>query len=194
MMVFRDMFTGIWQVLLYRLTFTNNKKSPMKKVNVFAALFFAAVASIFATSCGGAAVDPVAYNNQLVTFLNENDKDVNTMNTAMGTQDYEKAEAARKVWEENLGKSIAAAQKMDTWKDDAGLKAAVVEGLEGYKKLAADDYKKLITLRTQAKNGDAAAEPQISTVLNGINDQFTSIAGKINVASNAFEAKQRAGK
>lgn len=160
----------------------------MKKTNAIFSSLFVMASALFFTGCG-TDTDPVTYNNKLMTIMNDNDKDVNAMNTAMATKDYAKAETVRKTWEDNLEQAITKAGKIEAIKDDEGLKTAVEEGLKGYKTIATDDYKKLIELRTKEKNGDASAQPQIETVLNKINKSFEDIGANVNKAINAFEKK-----
>ncbi|SHL66663.1 hypothetical protein SAMN05444266_104329 [Chitinophaga jiangningensis] len=159
----------------------------MKKVNSILAIFGAAFISMNVASCGSAP-DPVEYNNKLMTVMNENEKDMNAMNGAMSSQDYSKAENVRKSWSEHLSKSIETVDKMESI-DDAGLKAAVSEGLKNYKKIADEDYKTLIDLRTKEKSGDVTVQPQIQSTLDKMNNSFDAIGNKINQASNAFEKK-----
>ncbi|MBV7532134.1 hypothetical protein [Chitinophaga sp. sic0106] len=159
----------------------------MKKVNSILPLFGAAFISMNIASCGTTA-DPVEYNNKLMTVMNENEKDMNAMNGAMSSQDYTKAETVRKSWSEHLDASIKTVDKMEAI-DDAGLKAAVSEGLKNYKKLADEDYKTLIDLRTKEKTGDVTVQPQIQANLDKINHSFDAIGNKINQASDAFEKK-----
>ncbi len=156
----------------------------MKKLTTMMALFGMA----FFSSCGSSS-NPVEYNNKLMTVMNENEKHMNAMNSAMMSADYAKAETERKAWEGQLDKSIGEVDKMTELKDDAGLKAAVSEGLKGYKKIAAEDYKTLIDLRTKEKSGDTTVQPQIQATLDRINTSFETIGGKINNAGSAFEQK-----
>lgn len=148
------------------------------------ALFSAALFS----SCSSSP-DPVEYNNKLMTVMNENENDMSAMNSAMISADYAKAETVRKTWTDHLEKSISEVEEMPAIKDDEGLKAAVTEGLKGYKQIAAEDYKTLIDLRTKEKSGDITVQPQIQTTLNKINTSLETIGGNVNKASNAFEQK-----
>lgn len=156
----------------------------MKKTIAFIAVFV----SVF-VFVGCSSPDPVAYNNKLMTVMNNNEKEMIAMNTAMTSQDYTKAEAVRNIWQQKLEKSIKEVEGMASLKDDAGLKAAVAEGLKTYKQIAEVDYKNLIELRTKEKKGDTTVQSQINTVLEKMNNQFEVIAMKINVAGDKFENK-----
>ncbi|NIG54906.1 hypothetical protein [Chitinophaga sp. Cy-1792] len=160
----------------------------MKRVNAIPALLFAAIVAVCLSSCG-AVQNPVEYNNKLMMVVNDNEKSMNEMNTAMAGQDYSKAEVVRKSWAEKLDKSISEVDKMEDLKEDEGLKAAVVKGLKGYQQIAATDYKNLIELRNREKSGDATVQLQIQASLTKINNGFDAIAGTINKASNDFEKK-----
>ncbi|MFB6454009.1 hypothetical protein ACE38W_01965 [Chitinophaga sp. Hz27] len=160
----------------------------MKRVKVIPAFLFAAIVAVCLASCG-AVQNPVEYNNKLMTVVNDNEKSMNEMNTAMAGQDYTKAETVRKSWTEKLDKAIGEVDKMDALKEDEGLKTAVVNGLKAYKKIADNDYKTLIDLRNKEKSGDATVQLQIQASLTKINNGFDSIAGQINHASTAFEKK-----
>lgn len=159
----------------------------MKETNFILCFLFAVGLSTFFTSCGS--TDPVTYNNELMTIMNNNEKDMNDMNTAMATQDYAKAETVRKTWEHDLEKAIEKSANITALKGDEGLKAAVDQGLKGYQNIATDDYKQLIELRTKEKNGDASVQPQINATLDKINKSFEEIATNVNKATNAFEKK-----
>lgn len=154
----------------------------MKKLNVILAFFL-----LVAVSCN--TPNPVEYNNKLMVAMNNNEKDMNDMNAAMNSQDYTKAESVRKTWGEKLGKAVADLEKMDQLKDDEGLKEAVTSGLKGYKKIADEDYKSLIELHTKEKGGDTTVQPQIQSILEKMNNEFETIANKINKAGTAFEKK-----
>lgn len=158
----------------------------MKKVKaIFAPLCIAAVSTLI-TSCGSS-LNPVEYNNKLMSVMNEQEKHMNEMNTAMVSQDFAKAESVRKTWVEQLDKSIGEVNKIATAKDDGGLKPAVEQGLKEYRKIADESYKELIGLRTKEKSGDTSVLPQIQVTLNRINQSFEAIGGNINKASNEFE-------
>ena len=164
----------------------------MKKLTAIPYVFIAAIVAVCFASCG-AIQNPAAYNNKLMMVVNDNDKRMNEMNAAMVGQDYTQAEVVRKSWVEQLEKSITETDKMESLKEDEGLKSAVVDGLKGYKKIADNDYKTLIDLRTKEKSGDATVQLQVQASLTRINNGFDAIAGKINNAAAAFE-KQYAGK
>lgn len=166
----------------------------MKKVNTIATFFAATMLSLGFASCTSTPVDPVAYNNQLMTAMNNNDQNVSALNSAMASQDYTQAENARKKWEQELDKSIATVDKIEEWKEDAGFKASVAQGLKDYKKLAADDYKKLIELRSKEKAGDTSVVADINTTLDKINTNFEGIADKVNKAGEAFVKKHTGSK
>lgn len=155
----------------------------MKKLKTMLALFsFAALLA----SCG-ATPTPAEYNNKLMTAMNDNEKHMNALNAAMTNADYAKAEAERKGWAARLDTAISAVEKMPAIKDDGGLKAAVTEGLKGYKQIADADYKKLIDLRSREKSGDTTVTADIQATLDKINTTFESIGGKINKASDEFQ-------
>lgn len=160
----------------------------MKKVKAIFAPFCIAAVSTLIASCGSS-LNPVEYNNKLMSVMNEQEKHMNEMNTAMVSQDFAKAESVRKTWVEQLDKSIAEVNKIETIKDDSGLKPAVEQGLKEYKKIADEAYKELIGLRTKEKGGDTTVQPQIQATLNRINQSFDAIGGNINKASDQFEKK-----
>ncbi|WP_160715407.1 LIC11966 family surface protein [Chitinophaga solisilvae] len=157
----------------------------MKKVKPVFALLGAA---LFFASCGSAP-SPVEYNNKLMTIINENEKNMNAMNTAMSAQDFTKAETVRKTWSEQLGKSISEVDKMEAIKDDEGLKSSVADGLKDYKKVVEEDYKSLIGLRAKEKEGDSTVQAGILATLEKINHSLETTGGKINKAAADFEKK-----
>ncbi|SEW51818.1 LIC11966 family surface protein [Chitinophaga arvensicola] len=157
----------------------------MKQVK---ALLAGCCAAVVFASCGSTS-NPVEYNNKLMTVINDNEKNINAMNTAMAGQDYKKAETTRKTWVAQLDKSIGEVDKMDAIKEDDGLKASVLQGLKDYRKIAAEEFPKLIDLRTREKNGDAGVQPDIQAALDKINHAYESIAGNVNKAATSFEKK-----
>ncbi|HEY8955790.1 LIC11966 family surface protein [Chitinophaga sp.] len=160
----------------------------MKKVKaIFAPICIAAVSTLI-VSCGSS-LNPVEYNNKLMSVMNEQEKHMNEMNSAMVSQDFAKAESVRKTWAEQLDKSITEVNKIETINEDGGLKPAVEQGLKEYKKIADEGYKELIGLRVKEKGGDTTVQPQIQATLNRINQSFDAIGGNINKASDAFEKK-----
>lgn len=154
----------------------------MKRTIAIIALFV----SVFV---GCSSPNPVEYNNKLMTIMNNNEKEMIAMNAAMNSQDYTKAESVRGDWQKKLEKAISEVEKMDALKDDAGLKAAVAEGLKGYKQIAEVDYKNLIELRTKEKSGDSTVQFQINTILEKMNNQFEVLGNKVNQAGSEFEKK-----
>jgi len=166
----------------------------MKKVTAknIALMSLLALLSLFIASCGSQ--DPADYNNKLMAVINEHTKSMKDMNTAMMSQDYTKAETVRKEWSGKLAQSIAEVDKIKPLSDDEGLRAAIAEGLKGYKKLMDEDYKQLIALRIQEKNGNNAVAPQVDALLEQVNKDFEAIGAKINQAGTAFENKYSKGR
>ncbi len=162
----------------------------MKKTNPYATFFAALLLGFLITSCSNP--NPVEYNNELMTLMNDNEKDMNAMNVAMSTGDYTKAETVRSTWAKNLDNAIGKVSKIKAIKNDEGLKSAVEEGLKQYKKIASQDYVKLIELRTKEKGGDASLQPQIQSVLHTINNGFETIGATVNKAGDAFAQKHTA--
>ncbi|WP_142687339.1 LIC11966 family surface protein [Chitinophaga polysaccharea] len=160
----------------------------MKNVKAIFTSFCIAAVSTLIASCG-ASLSPVEYNNKLMSVMNEQEKHMNEMNTAMVSQDFAKAESVRKTWVEQLDKSIAEVNKIETIKEDGGLKSAVEQGLKEYRKIAGETYKELIGLRTKEKSGDTSVQPQIQAALNRINQSFEPIGGNINKAGDEFVKK-----
>ncbi|WP_293955994.1 MULTISPECIES: LIC11966 family surface protein [unclassified Sphingobacterium] len=143
------------------------------------------VAVLTMSSCGSGEKDPVAYNNSIITVINGSEKHVTDMNAAMNSSDYTKAEHVRTAWEKSLNDDIKKVEDLGDFKGDATFQKAVLNGLNGYKKIVTEDYPKLIELRKN-KTSDAATE---STLLDNINKAFENMGNGVNKASAEFESK-----
>ena len=143
------------------------------------------VAVLTMSSCGSETKDPVSYNNSIITVINGSEKHITDMNAAMNGADYAKAEQVRTDWEKALNEDIKKVEDLGDFKGDASFQKAVLDGLNGYKKIVTEDYPKLIELR-KSKTPDAATE---STLLDNINKAFESMSNGVNKASTAFESK-----
>jgi hypothetical protein len=159
----------------------NNKTSKMK--NVTTALFFLVI--VVAASCGGSQ-DPVAYNNKLMVMMNDNEKNINNMNSAMSSADYKKAEEVRIAWEADLSKTIETAEKTGSYDGSNDYRDAILKGLNTYKKIVTTDYKELIAIRAA---GNPSQTDKETTLLNNINDILQKTADDANKASADFEKK-----
>ncbi|MEH6305770.1 hypothetical protein RYH73_08950 [Olivibacter sp. CPCC 100613] len=129
--------------------------------------------------------DPAAYNNELMTVINDNEKHITDMNTAMTAADYGKASEVRKAWETSLSEQIAKVEKAGDFDGDDGLQKGILSGLKAYQKIVTDDYPKLIDIRTNKKE-DPQTEQQL---LENINNAFETAANDVNKAATDFESK-----
>ncbi|MDQ1152774.1 LIC11966 family surface protein [Sphingobacterium zeae] len=139
------------------------------------------------SSCGSVEKDPAAYNNSIITVINGSEKHVTDMNAAMNGSDYTKAEQVRADWEKSLNDDIKKVEDLGDFKGDATFQKAVLDGLNGYKKIVTEDYPKLIELRKN-KTPDATKE---SALLDNINKAFENMSNGVNKASTAFESKYK---
>ncbi|CAM3856836.1 LIC11966 family surface protein [Sphingobacterium prati] len=145
------------------------------------------VAVLTMSSCGSGTKDPAAYNNSIITVINGSEKHITDMNAAMNASDYAKAEQVRTDWEKSLHDDIKKVEELGDFKGDASFQKAVLDGLNGYKKIVTEDYPKLIELR-KSKTPDAATE---STLLDNINKAFENMSNGVNKASTEFEGKYK---
>lgn len=129
--------------------------------------------------------DPAAYNNELMTVINDNEKHINDMNTAMTAADYGKASEVRKAWEASLNEQIVKVEEAGNFEGDEVLQKGILSGLKAYQKIVTDDYPKLIDIRANKKD-----DPQIEQqLLENINNAFETAANDVNKASSDFENK-----
>lgn len=145
------------------------------------------VAVLTMSGCNSGTKDPAAYNNSIITVINGSEKHIESMNAAMNAADYAKAEQVRTDWEKSLNADIKKVEDLGDFKGDASFQKAVLDGLNGYKKIVTEDYPKLIELR-KSKNPDANTE---STLLDNINKAFESMSNGVNKASAEFEGKYK---
>jgi len=145
------------------------------------------VAVLTISSCGSGTKDPATYNNSIITVINGSEKHIEAMNAAMNAADYTKAEQVRTEWEKSLNDDIKKVEDLGDFKGDASFQKAVLDGLNGYKKIVTEDYPKLIELR-QSKTSDATTE---SALLDNINKAFESMSNGVNKASTEFEGKHK---
>lgn len=145
------------------------------------------VAVLTMSSCGSGTKDPATYNNSIITVINGSEKHITDMNAAMNASDYTKAEQVRSDWEKSLNEDIKKVEDLGDFKGDANFQKAVLDGLNGYKKIVTEDYPKLIELRKN-KTPDATAE---SALLDNINKAFENMSNGVNKASTEFEGKYK---
>lgn len=145
------------------------------------------VAVLTMSGCNSGTKDPAAYNNSIITVINGSEKHIESMNAAMNAADYAKAEQVRTDWEKSLNADMKKVEDLGDFKGDASFQKAVLDGLNGYKKIVTEDYPKLIELR-KSKNPDATTE---STLLDNINKAFESMSNGVNKASTEFEGKYK---
>ncbi len=145
------------------------------------------VAVLTMSSCGSGTKDPAAYNNSIITVINGSEKHITDMNAAMNSADYAKAEQIRTDWEKSLNEDIKKVEDLGDFKGDASFQKAVLDGLNGYKKIVTEDYPKLIDLR-KSKTPDATTE---SALLENINKAFENMSNGVNKASTEFEGKYK---
>ncbi|WP_104384499.1 hypothetical protein [Sphingobacterium sp. HMA12] len=145
------------------------------------------VAVLTMSSCGSGTKDPATYNNSIITVINGSEKHITDMNAAMNASDYAKAEQVRSDWEKSLNEDIKKVEDLGDFKGDANFQKAVLDGLNGYKKIVTEDYPKLIELRKN-KTPDATAE---SALLDNINKAFENMSNGVNKASTEFEGKYK---
>ncbi|ULT28132.1 hypothetical protein KUH03_16965 [Sphingobacterium sp. E70] len=93
------------------------------------------VAVLAISSCGSGVKDPATYNNSIITVINGSEKHIEAMNAAMNAADYVKAEQVRADWGKSLDDDIKKVEDLGDFKGDASFQKAVLEGLNGYKKL-----------------------------------------------------------
>lgn len=134
-------------------------------------------------SCGETK-DPIVYNNAIITVINGSEKHVTEMNNAMNAADYTKAEEVRVAWEKSINEDLKTVDDLGDFNGDASFQQAVLNGLNGYKKIVTEDYPKLITIRKEAKAENAIAEEGL---LKNINKAFENMASGVNEASDKFE-------
>jgi hypothetical protein len=145
------------------------------------------VAVLTMSSCDSGIKDPAAYNNSIITVINSSETHVTEMNAAMNGSDYTKAEQVRADWEKSLNEDIKKVEDLGDFKGDATFQKAVLDGLNGYKKIVTEDYPKLIELRKN-KTPDATKE---SALLENINKAFENMSNGVNKASTEFESKYK---
>ncbi|WP_454879239.1 LIC11966 family surface protein [Sphingobacterium detergens] len=145
------------------------------------------VAVLTISSCGSGVKDPATYNNSIITVINGSEKHIEAMNAAMNAADYAKAEQVRTDWGKSLDEDIRKVEDLGDFKGDASFQKAVLEGLNGYKKIVTEDYPKLIELR-KSKTPDATTE---AALLDNINKAFENMSTGVNKASTEFEGKHK---
>jgi len=157
----------------------------MRQPNKIIALFFILSIGLLLNSCGNKQ-NPADYNNKLMTLMNQNETDMNAMNAAMSTANYNQAEQVRESWARHLANALNEAKDIDGFDGNSDLKNAVVSGLESYRKIVSEDYKQLIVIRS---SGDQTQQAKESELLDNINKTFENAGNGINKASSEFEAK-----
>lgn len=145
------------------------------------------VLSSILLSCGSS-MDAATYNNELMAVINNNEKQINDMNSAMNAKDYAKAEQVRGNWESALAGQIEQVKKIGSYKGDDVLQAGVLKGLSAYQKIVTADYKELIAIRKSGAK-DASDASKEENALNNINTAFETASNEVNKAASTFEEK-----
>src|SRR5437870_2369001 len=127
----------------------------MKKTMIRKTVFALAV-NFSLLSCSGK--DPVEYNNKMMTIINSSDADMSSMNTAMTSGDFAKAEEVRKTWASKIDKQIKEVRDLGDFKGDATFKDAVLKAIGIYKTAVTKDYPTLIEIRKSVDKSKAAEE------------------------------------
>jgi len=140
--------------------------------------------AMFIVACGEKK-DPATYNNELITIINDNEKNITEMNAAMTSEDYAKAGEVRKGWESKLEEQIKKVAELGDFNGDEGMQKGVLNGLKAYQKIVKEDYVKLIDIRSSKKE-DPTGEQE---ALDHINSAFETAANEVNEAATAFEKK-----
>src|SRR5699024_5635487 len=142
-------------------------------------------AGIVVAGCSGNAYQNyTAYNSELMKLIKSNKENIRAMNSVMTKGDYQKAEEVRKTWEKYLNQAIKKAKEIGSFNGDSGLQQAIIEGLKGYRKVVANEYKQLIDIRSQANSSQPAKE---SKLLKNINQAFTKATEEVNRTVSTFE-------
>ncbi|TGK33245.1 hypothetical protein EHQ12_18095 [Leptospira gomenensis] len=153
----------------------------MKKRNL-PIVWIATICCIYSLGIG-CKQDPIEYNNKIMDVLNGSIADMDALNAAMEKEDYSGAENLRKAWETKLNQSVETLKSIGDFKGDAAFKNAGIQGLEIYRNVATQDYKRLIELRSL---GDKANVTEADRLLDQINQNFEKAANLLNTASDAF--------
>lgn len=111
---------------------------------------------------------------------------VRAMNTAMTGGDYNKAGKVRKAWEDHLEDAISKANEVGSFNGDDALQSAILKGLQNYKKIVANEYKKLIAIRSKGEVSKQAKENQL---LKSINHTFSKADKAVKQALADFTAQ-----
>ncbi|WP_437922201.1 LIC11966 family surface protein [Sphingobacterium sp. LRF_L2] len=143
-----------------------------------------AIFTLVSLSSCGSKKDPVEYNNAIITVINGSEKHVTDMNRAMNAADYNKAEEVRIIWEKSIHEDIKKVEDLGDFNGDDGFQKAVLNGLNGYKKIVTEDYPKLIAIR---KENQLVETDEEAGLLSNINKAFENMARGVNEASDKFE-------
>ncbi|TDS11685.1 hypothetical protein B0I21_10726 [Sphingobacterium paludis] len=77
----------------------------------------------------------VTYNNTIMRIIDNSEKHVSAMNTAVNTADYRKAEEICELWEASIDRDIKKIEELGDFHGDTLYQRAVLNGLKGYQKL-----------------------------------------------------------
>ncbi|MDV6237135.1 hypothetical protein CH379_016000 [Leptospira ellisii] len=131
----------------------------------------------------------LTYGNRMMDAINRSTEDMEPMNDALSKEDYVLAERIRKSWEKKLKTAIEEVESIGDFKEDPSYKNACLSAMEIYENSIGTDYKRLVELRKNEKNGIEIDRTELRTLSRRIDRDLKKAAQELNAASEKFERK-----
>lgn len=163
-----------------------------QKKSVLAAItlcFIIITLGVFFTGC--IKTKAIVRYHELLDLIYQNSLDRNALDSAITAKDYAKAENIRIVWEDHLGEAIEKIKKEKCPKEVYDLNRTLEEGLQCYKIKISTDYKKLISLYVNQKNGHPSAQAEATALSTKMHNDIELVRKKVNNAKKEFTGKYR---
>ncbi len=144
--------------------------------------------SLVLASCGNNQKQAVVYNNNLVKIQQEVAAETPKFNQLLQAADSAEAYKLLADLSTYIGDEQKKAAVLQFDGDDFGMKAALLEGFDFFRKVLAEDFKKLLGLRF-ARPAPADARQQVQQIVHTIQQQGAMVDKKFVRAQKQFAKK-----
>lgn len=124
----------------------------------------------------------IEYNNEIMCIINEADDNMALLNDAMEAQDYARAEAVRESFRAHVAELTTKVEEFGPYKTDRFLLDAAKAYFAGLDAVLAEEYVKLISLRSSG----GADSDEAKMLLGTINKKLADTANEFNKKSDIF--------
>lgn len=142
---------------------------------------------ILLAACSGTKIEPVAYNDSLVTQQIKIVEKANELQDAFSGYVRAEMEIRQKDFASQLERSEAVVKRLGSYGDDKRLFKATEDFIEGYRKLNENEYKEAIRILSEPDSlYSEVDEAKISLIFKTIDDRITKLGAEFLEAQKSF--------